>query len=258
MTDPLVTVVIPAYNAGKYLEQCLNSVLSQTYQNWEVWVVYSPSEDDTFSKLFWYLQYRNIHVRIVPKTNCATARNAGVEWARGKYIAFLDADDWWDRNKLEVIVGHLTSNRRYTYCSHFQAVHFPERTIYDKVMSGDSWLIGGVGTVVFRKGFLMHIQKKDGYIFNPSMRRADDIELMLRVREYPHGTVAAWLSHYRIHNEGLESNTSFIEKYLTLFQICFRNGEYFIGLYYVFNFSLDVFNRVFQCDIVKWKKETFK
>jgi glycosyltransferase involved in cell wall biosynthesis len=257
MTEPVVSVIIPTYNSGKYIEQCLESVLAQTYQNWEVWIVYSPSTDDTFSKMYWYLHYPNVHIKIVPKSNCATARNAGIEQAQGKYIAMLDADDWWEKDKLKRLVTEMEQNPNLVYCAHHSVLHFKDRVVYDYVYAGKSYAVGGVGTSLIRKEFLIGLEKNRGFIFDESMNRADDADLMLCIRNEPSSLIPAWLSHYRIHDEGLESQTSDYERYTTLFKSCLKYGAYDILVYHLYELSLVQINKLFGCDIVRWKKDVF-
>ena len=101
MNDPLVSVVIPTYNCGDYVEEAVNSALNQTYQNLEIIVINDGSTDDTVSRLEKYKNEKR--VRIVSQANrgLSGARNAGIELSTGEYVALLDSDDRWLPNKLE-------------------------------------------------------------------------------------------------------------------------------------------------------------
>jgi len=103
----LVSVIVPAYNSGKYISKCLDSILSQTYGNIEVIVVYSPSNDNTLEKIMEYygrITLIKSPIRLVP----SKARNIGIQQARGYYLAFCDADDYWSPDKIEVqLKAHL-------------------------------------------------------------------------------------------------------------------------------------------------------
>lgn len=96
---PAVSVVIPAYNAASYIEETLDSVLAQTYRDFETIVIDDGSTDNTGEVIS---QYGDA-VRYIRKENggSASARNRGIREARGRYIAFLDADDLWIPEKLE-------------------------------------------------------------------------------------------------------------------------------------------------------------
>ena len=96
------SVVIPLYNKAEYIERTLKSVLTQSFQNFEVIVVDDGSTDDSLRAA---RQSASGKVRIIAQKNqgTAVARNTGIEHAAGEYIAFLDADDEWKRNYLETI-----------------------------------------------------------------------------------------------------------------------------------------------------------
>jgi len=118
--QPLVSVIIPAYNTGKWLRQCLDSVLAQTYTNWEAIVVYAPSHDNTLEILTEY-QLNDGRIWILSegrKTNVATARNWAIRFSQGKYIAMLDSDDWWGERKLEVMVKLMELAPYLSWASH--------------------------------------------------------------------------------------------------------------------------------------------
>ncbi len=101
-SDPasLVSVVIPTYNSGRFIAQAIRSVLGQTYARYEVIVVDDGSTDETKD----VLREFDGHSRYLYQDNRgpSAARNAGIRLARGEYICFLDADDIWAPNKLEV------------------------------------------------------------------------------------------------------------------------------------------------------------
>jgi glycosyltransferase involved in cell wall biosynthesis len=100
-TTPEITVVITCFNYGHYLEGCLNSVLSQTYENYEIVVVDDGSKDNTLEVMEGYSGLQNLH--FLQQENCgqAKAKNRGIEYAKGRYVAFLDADDLWEKEKLK-------------------------------------------------------------------------------------------------------------------------------------------------------------
>ncbi len=102
MTQPPETsVIITAYNYGKYVETCINSVLNQTYRDFEIIVVDDGSTDDTPEILKRYEKYDNILCHRQNNGGQANSKNRGASLAQGKYVAFLDADDKWDPTKLE-------------------------------------------------------------------------------------------------------------------------------------------------------------
>jgi len=131
MGSPLVTVIIPAYNCAGFISNAVKSVLSQTYPDVELIVVDDGSKDDTAGVLQPFKQ----HLTYVHQENggVSKARNTGMRSASGEYIAFLDADDVWDRSKLEIQVKVMEENRDIGFLfSDFQQMKdqeiFPDRT----------------------------------------------------------------------------------------------------------------------------------
>lgn len=90
-----ISVIIPVYNAEKYLDQAIESILSQTYTNWEMFLAVSESEDTSMEIAEKYArEYDNIYLLINENRGIGCARNSGIEKAQGEYILFLDADDY--------------------------------------------------------------------------------------------------------------------------------------------------------------------
>lgn len=100
MNKPLVSVIMPVYNGEKYIRQAVESVFSQNVPL-ELLVIDDGSTDKTAEVLTPWLPRRDFHyLKIEKNLGAAGSRNRGVREAHGKYIAFLDADDWWDAGKL--------------------------------------------------------------------------------------------------------------------------------------------------------------
>lgn len=105
MDNVMVSVVMPAYNCERYIKTSIESVINQTYSNWELIIVIDDSTDDTVNVVDRYNANPQIHYFVNKKNlGVAKSRNRGALLAKGKYIAFLDADDIWMENKLEVQV----------------------------------------------------------------------------------------------------------------------------------------------------------
>lgn len=111
-TIPLISIIVPIYNVEKYLYECICSVLKQTYNNFELILVNDGSADssgeicDKFAK-------KDNRITVIHKENAgvSSARNAGLEKALGKWIAFLDPDDWIEENTLEFAVKTADKNK---------------------------------------------------------------------------------------------------------------------------------------------------
>ncbi len=106
---PIVSVIMPAYNAGRYIEKAIRSVQGQTFSRWELIVVDDCSGDDTAQIVSQLAQedpriclYRNEQ-----NLGAAKSRNRGLELHKGEYVAFLDSDDAWRPQKLERQINHM-------------------------------------------------------------------------------------------------------------------------------------------------------
>ena len=107
----LISIVIPVYNAEKYLEQCLNSIKDQTYKNFEVILVNDGSIDHSESICMDFVKV-DTRFKYFTKVNggASSARNFGLDHVTGDFITFIDADDWVDENHLEVLINNIKDN----------------------------------------------------------------------------------------------------------------------------------------------------
>lgn len=96
-----VSIIIPVHNAENYIEQTIQSVLAQDYDNWELLLVENGSTDDSVTKMKTFTDPR-IHIIIADTKGAAKARNRGMEAATGEYVGYLDADDLWREDKLSL------------------------------------------------------------------------------------------------------------------------------------------------------------
>lgn len=105
----LVSVIMPTYNCGPYIEEALKSVIVQTVTDWEIQIIDDCSTDNTAQILKPYLDgWHNIHYHLLPsREGVAAARNEGIKRASGRYIAFLDSDDVWKPEKLEKQIAFM-------------------------------------------------------------------------------------------------------------------------------------------------------
>ncbi|PGO26564.1 glycosyl transferase [Bacillus cereus] len=107
-----ISIIVPTYNASRFIEETIHSVLNQSFQDWELIIIDDCSTDDTVQKLN---EFRKIDQRIRVKvleenSGAAIARNTGINMASGRYIAFLDSDDLWVPRKLETQLNFMKEN----------------------------------------------------------------------------------------------------------------------------------------------------
>ena len=112
---PIVSIVIPTYNHAKFIGKALESVIDQTYKNWEAIVIDNNSTDDTDKVINQYNDPRIKYLKINNDGVIAKSRNLGIKEAKGEWIAFLDSDDWWTKDKLEICLKNIDINVDFIY-----------------------------------------------------------------------------------------------------------------------------------------------
>ncbi len=111
MVVPIISIIIPVYNVEQYLEQCLDSILSQDYLSYEIICINDGSTDKSLEILLKYSsKYSKIKVKSIQNSGTAVARNEGINIASGQYILFIDSDDWIEKNALECICNYLSND----------------------------------------------------------------------------------------------------------------------------------------------------
>lgn len=105
MQQPKVSVIVPVYNVEKYLKQCLDSIVNQTYKNLEIIIVNDGTKDNSMKIVEEYLQDKRIKVINKKNGGLGSARNRGIEEATGDYISFVDSDDYIDLNMYEKLIN---------------------------------------------------------------------------------------------------------------------------------------------------------
>lgn len=191
MAPPKVSVIIPTYNYGRFLPRALESVLSQTYTDYEIIVVDDGSTDETYQVV---AEYKN-KVKYLTKENggVATARNVGIQVANGNYIAFLDADDAWVPHKLAIQVEYLDNNPEFGMVYADMAHYVSGRKVHDAYLCergykhiAQGWIFKNLlsecfiftPTVLVRKSCFDVVGLHD-----PKLRTCQDIDMWLRIAE---------------------------------------------------------------------------
>lgn len=116
----LVSIVTPSYNSSKYIKQTIQSVLSQTYENWELIVVDDCSTDNSV-EIIKEFAVNNSKIRLLEfqiNKGAAEARNAAITMAKGEFIAFLDSDDIWKPFKLEQQINFMGNELDFTFTAY--------------------------------------------------------------------------------------------------------------------------------------------
>ena len=170
----LVSIITPAYNCAEYIEECIESVLNQTYQNWEMLIVNDKSTDNTqFIVESYAKKDRRIKLFNQEKNaGAAAARNKALELSQGRFVAFLDSDDAWKPNKLERQLEFMLENKYgFTFTSYEimsvkpldkkKIFRVPEKINYNQYLRNT--IIGNL-TVIMDKELLGVIRVEVGYL----------------------------------------------------------------------------------------------
>lgn len=109
MNNPLISIIVPIYKVEEYLEECVQSLLKQTYQNLEIILVDDGSPDNCPQMCDNYAQ-KDKRIKVIHKKNggLSSARNAGLDIAKGEYIGFVDSDDFISENAIEILYNQIS------------------------------------------------------------------------------------------------------------------------------------------------------
>jgi len=210
--DELVSVIVPAYKAEKFVKQCIDCLINQTYPNLEIIVIYDESPDGTLAIL---MNYKD-RIKLVTqrKTSPSIARNLGISRAQGKYIAFCDIDDYFDARKIESQIEIMNSNPSigltYTDTYVIDTNHNTQRKLKAKDWNRNWWLDNQFivfSSIIARKRVIDDLIAKDGYCFDSSLPAYDDFDFLIRLSTLTSfKRVPKFLTYYIIHEQNLSSN----------------------------------------------------
>jgi len=130
-----LSIIIPVYNVEKYLEQCLNSVLNQTFTDYEVICVNDGSTDSSLAILQDYeKRFKNLKIIDTENGGTASARNIGMKNAIGEYIWLVDSDDWVEENSLQTIDNQLKNEQPDVLCFNGKLIYENDkRIVFDEI-----------------------------------------------------------------------------------------------------------------------------
>ncbi len=121
--NDLVSIIMPSFNTGKYIMQTIESVMAQTYKNWELIIVDDCSDDNTDEVVKTCLSDARIHYYKTGKNSgAAVSRNTALRMAKGKWIAFLDSDDLWMSEKLEKQISFMKINSYFFSYTNYEEI----------------------------------------------------------------------------------------------------------------------------------------
>ena len=211
--QPLVSVIINCFNGEKYLREALNSVIAQTYKNWEIIFWDNQSTDQSAGIFKSYNDKRLKYYYASSYTSLYQARNYAIKKCNGEFIAFLDSDDWWTSEKLETQmnlfedkeVGLVYSNY-YIYNEETQRKKLvskkklPSGTVTNSLLTNYNV---GIITVIIRK--VLFDRFKDG--FDGKYNIIGDFDFIIKLSKFSKfACIQTGLSYWRSH----KNNSSYI------------------------------------------------
>ena len=208
----LVSIVIPYYRKKEYIKQSINSVLNQTYKNFEIIIIYDDEEliEWNYLKSIVKSNKRIKLIRNKKKLGAGLSRNKGIKLSKGKYIAFLDSDDYWNKNKLKAQINFMNFNKYSISHTTYQIIDQNNKKIsirrarsffkiQDLLYSCDI----GLSTVVLKRNLFSNNIKF------PNIKTKEDFILWLKIlkKKIPIVALDKNLSYWRKLNNSLSSST---------------------------------------------------
>jgi teichuronic acid biosynthesis glycosyltransferase TuaG len=182
--NSLVSIITPSYNSSKFIKDCVNSVFSQTYKNWEMIIVDDCSEDNS-KEIISELSTKDKRIKPIfleKNVGAAEARNTAIRQSKGKYVAFLDSDDLWNPKKLEIQLSFMNKNEIVFSYTNYQLmsengedisnfISAPEKMTYDSYLKNT--IIGCLTVIIDRE--------KSGEFEMPNICSSHDMALWLLI-----------------------------------------------------------------------------
>jgi len=227
MSQALVSVVMPTYNHAAFIAASMRSVLEQSYGNIELIIIDNYSEDNTQQIIEGFGDSRILYEKFSNKGIIAASRNYGISKAKGKYVAFLDSDDLWSKDKLKCQVETLEQEQDFGLAfSSFRAqdsegtcdgnILGPKNThlrgyIYDQLLNSN-FIVSS--SAVVRKSVLDQV---GGFDEAKELRCSEDFDLWLRIaRKYKAVYVPAIQGIYRMHGANCNDGGARLQKALNV------------------------------------------
>lgn len=257
MNLPLVSVVMPAYNAAAYLKEAIDSILNQSYKNIELLVINDGSTDSTRDIILSYSDPRVRYFENNPNKGIVKSRNIGIENAKGKYIATLDSDDVALPDRIKTQVTFLEKNPEYGMCgSYYQEINNTGEVLRKKTTypSNDKdartfLTIANcfcASAIMVRADLAKELKYREGYDI------VEDYELWYRISKRAKVTnLPVYATYYRVHGnnvtitrkeQNIQLATKIYREILTDYKIEFSEEELALhvnAIFYNNNFFKD-------------------
>ena len=216
MSKDLVSIITPTYNCAKFIGATIESVLNQTYQNFEMIIVDDASKDNTEEVVKSFKDKRIKYIRLSKNSGPAVARNRAMEEAKGKYMASLDSDDLWKREKLEKQINFIKKNKYKIICSDYEQIDEEGNKLNKIIPCKKKVNYNGILlSCPVGNSTVFYDVSKLGKFKVPNIRKRNDDALWLQIlkkEEYMYGQKEV-LMEYRIRQNSVSSNKLSLIKY---------------------------------------------
>lgn len=216
MKNELVSIIMPTYNCAKFIKETIESVINQTYESWELVIVDDCSNDNTEEVVASFNDKRIKYHRLEKNSGAAVARTTAMKMATGNYMAFLDSDDLWKKEKLEKQLEFMKKNNYNFTCTAYEQIDEEgnklNKIIKTKKKANYNRILldcpVGNSTVMYNVDNL-------GKFEVPNIRKRNDDALWLQIlkkEKFIYGMPDV-LMEYRIRNNSISSNKLSLIKY---------------------------------------------
>ena len=240
MQKILVSIIIPAYNAAKYIAETILSVQQQSYSNWELIIINDGSTDNTASIAKEFVDKdKRISYYYQKNAGVSSARNAGMEKANGDFFAFLDADDLWLPHNLEIKIQALEKENKdwlYSNCINLYENGREEDKIYqapadllESLLLWDGKVMTAPSGLLLRKDCL-----EKGCRFDKNFSTAADQDFVFQLAKSYKGMHLPQITwKYRVLPQSMSRNIAVMEKdHIGVFSKAKQNGLFYSCLLY--------------------------
>ncbi|WP_066890575.1 glycosyltransferase family 2 protein [Clostridium nigeriense] len=217
MSD-LVSIITPTYNCGKFIEETIKSVIDQSYDNWEMIIVDDCSTDNTKEVVEKYINNdkRIKYYLLEENSGAAVTRTKAMELASGNYIAFLDSDDLWMRDKLKNQLDFMKNNNYAFSCTAYEQIDEVGNPLNKVIKTKLKTDYNGILlSCPVGNSTVMYDVDKLGKFVVPNIRKRNDDALWLQIlkkEKYIYG-MPDILMKYRIRSNSISSNKIELVKY---------------------------------------------
>jgi glycosyltransferase involved in cell wall biosynthesis len=246
----MVSIIVPVYNCEKFIEECIQSVLNQTFKDWELILIDDFSSDSSRSIIN---EYINLDPRVKAyyfheNVGAGITRNKGIEISKGRFIAFLDSDDYWHKDKLKIQIDFMIQNNiEFSYTNFFE---LDKKDRVSKVILQPKSV--NYYTLLFNNYIktltAIYDTKRIGKVYMPSYRKRQDWGLWFNILGKTNKAYcfSQPLAYYRTSNSSLSKNKFLLLKENFNFYKIFHKKNFLAScmmmiLFLIVHFSFKIF-----------------